>query len=63
MLMFDIGAALFFIGFVNMIWFLIKGNHATVVVCAILEIIGGLLMFIAYYIVQGNQSVFDTMLS
>ena len=44
MWLFDIGAILYFVGFFNMVWFLIKGNRATVFVCAVLEIIGGLIM-------------------
>ncbi len=63
MLLFDIGAALYFIGFVNMILFLIKRNHVTTVICAILEIIGGAIMWVAYYIVAGNDSSFEKMLS
>ena len=63
MLLFDIGAALYFIGFVNMILFLIRRNHVTTVICAILEIIGGAIMWVAYYIVAGNDFSFEKMLS
>ena len=44
MWLFDIGSFLYIIGFLNMVWFLIKGNRATVFVCVILEIIGGLII-------------------
>lgn len=63
MLLFDIGAALYFIGFVNMILFLIKRNHVTTVICAILEIIGGAIMWVAYCIVAGNDLSFEKMFS
>ena len=63
MWLFDIGAILYFVGFFNMVWFLIKGNRGTVFVCAVLEIIGGLIMWIAYYFVAGNPFAFEKMLS
>ena len=63
MLLFDIGAVLYFIGFANLILFLIKRNYVTTVICVILEIIGGAIMWVAYYIVAGNESSFDKMLS
>lgn len=63
MWLFDIGAILYFVGFFNMVWFLIKRDRNTALVCVILEIIGGLVMWIAYYLVAGNPFAFEKMLS
>ena len=63
MWLFDIGAILYFVGFFNMVWFLIKRDRNTALVCVILEIIGGLIMWIAYYFVAGNPVAFEKMLS
>jgi hypothetical protein len=55
MKLFDIGALVYFIGFFNMICFLIKGNRGATKVCILLEALGGAIMWIAYYIVAGND--------
>lgn len=57
MILFDIGAVLFLVGLMWIIWFLIKGNQGVK-----MSLIGGLIMFIAHYIVAGNQSVFSDLI-
>ena len=63
MLLFDIGAVLFLTGLIWIIRFLIKKNNRALIPSVIISLIGGLIMFIAYYIVAGNQSVFDKLIS
>lgn len=63
MILFDIGAVLFLVGLMWIIWFLIKGNQGAVVLSVIISLIGGLIMFIAHYILAGNQSVFSNLIS
>ena len=62
MILFDIGAVLFLVGLIWIIWFLIKGSQGAVVLSVIISLIGGLIMVIAHYIVAGNQSVFDKLI-
>ena len=62
MLLFDIGALLFFTGLMWIIWFCIKRIRELVIFSTIVSLIGGLIMFISYYLVMGNQSVFDKVL-
>lgn len=63
MLLFDIGAVLFTLGLIWIIWFLKKMNKTVVILSVIISLIGGLIMIIAHYIVAGNQSGFDKLLS
>lgn len=63
MLLFDIGAVLFTLGLIWIIWFLTKRNGVVVILSVIISLIGGLIMIIAHYIVAGNQSGFDKLLS
>ena len=63
MILFDIGAVLFLVGLMWIIWFLIKRNQGAVVLSVIISLIGGLIMFIAHYILAGNQSVFSNLIS
>lgn len=63
MLLFDIGALLFLTGLICIIRFLIKRNNSALIPSVIISLIGGLVMFVAYYIVAGNQSVFDKLIS
>ena len=59
MILFDIGAVLFLTGLIWIVWFLIKRLFSVVIVSIVVSLIGGLLMFIAHYIVMGNTSIFD----
>lgn len=68
MLLFDVGAVLFCTGLMLLIWFLLKRqtNHSAklvaLIICIVMEIIGGVLMVVAHYLVAGNSSVFTTMI-
>lgn len=62
MWLFDIGALLFGVGLIWIVLFLIKGYRSVVIFSTVISLIGGLIMFIAYYFVIGNQSIFDKML-
>lgn len=63
MWLFDIGALVFLGGFINMIFFFFKRNSNAVIGYVVLEIIGALIMLVAYYIVAGNEFEFTKMLS
>lgn len=63
MLLFDIGAVLFLASLIWIIMFSIKRNWGVVVFSVILSLIGGILMIISYYLLMGNQSIFDKMIS
>ena len=63
MLLFDIGAVLFLASLIWIIMFSIKRNWGVVVLSVILSLIGGILMIISYYLLMGNQSIFDKMIS
>lgn len=62
MWLFDIGAILFGAGLIWIVMFLIKGYRSLVIFSTVISLIGGLIMFLAYYWVIGNQSIFDKML-
>lgn len=68
MLLFDVGAVLFCTGLMLLIWFLLKRQNnyqaklVTLILCIVMEIIGGVLMVVAHYLVAGNSSVFSTMI-
>ena len=61
MVLFDIGATLYIAGLIWIIMFLIKKNKGAVILSVIISLLGGLIMFISYY--MNNQSVFDKMIS
>ena len=61
MVLFDIGATLYIAGLILIIMFLIKKNKGAVILSVIISLLGGLIMFISYY--MNNQSVFDKMIS
>lgn len=63
MVLFDIGAVLFLASLIWIIMFSIKRNWGVVVFSVILSLIGGILMIISYYLLMGNQSIFDKMIS
>lgn len=63
MVLFDIGAGLYIAGLIWIIMFLIKKNKGAVISSAIISLLGGLIMFISYYLLMNNQSVFDKMIS
>ena len=63
MLLFDIGAVLFLASLIWIIMFSIKRNWGVVVFSVILSLVGGILMIISYYLLMGNQSIFDKMIS
>ena len=63
MLLFDIGAVLLLASLIWIIMFSIKRNWGVVVFSVILSLIGGILMIISYYLLMGNQSIFDKMIS
>ena len=63
MLLFDIGAVLFLASLIWIIMFSIKRNWGVVVFSVILSLIAGILMIISYYLLMGNQSIFDKMIS
>lgn len=63
MVLFDIGAVLYIAGLIWVIMFLIKKNKGAVILSVIISLLGGLIMFISYYLLTNNQSVFDKMIS
>jgi hypothetical protein len=63
MVLFDIGAVLYIAGLIWVIMFLIKKNKGAVILSVIISLLGGLIMFITYYLLMNNQSVFDKMIS
>ena len=63
MVLFDIGATLYIAGLIWIIMFLIKKNKGAVILSVIISLLGGLIMFITYYLLMNNQSVFDKMIS
>jgi hypothetical protein len=63
MVLFDIGAVLYIAGLIWIIMFLIKKNKGAVILSVIISLLGGLIMFISYYLLMNNQSVFDKMIS
>ena len=63
MVLFDIGAILCIAGLIWIIMFLIKKNKGAVILSVIISLLGGLIMFITYYLLMNNQSVFDKMIS
>ena len=63
MVLFDIGAVLYITGLIWIIMFLIKKNKGAVILSVIISLLGGLIMFITYYLLMNNQSVFDKMIS
>jgi hypothetical protein len=63
MVLFDIGAVLYIAGLIWIIMFLIKKNKGAVILSVIISLLGGLIMFITYYLLMNNQSVFDKMIS
>lgn len=63
MVLFDIGAVIFIAGLIWIIMFLIKKNKGAVILSVIISLLGGLIMFISYYLLMNNQSVFDKMIS
>ena len=63
MILFDIGAVLYIAGLIWIIMFLIKKNKGAVILSVIISLLGGLIMFITYYLLMNNQSVFDKMIS
>ena len=57
MILMDIGAIIFLAALIGLIITLIKDrNEGKLIIYSILSIIGGLMMFIAYYVVMGNES-------
>lgn len=62
MALFDIGAVIFFAGFILVIRFLIKRNTGAMSMAIVMSLAGALIMLVAYYLVMGNQSVFDKMI-
>lgn len=68
MLLFDVGAVLFCTGLMLLIWFLLKRqtNHqaklVALIICIIMEIIGGVLMVVAHYLVAGNASTITNLI-
>lgn len=63
MVLFDIGAVLYIAGLIWIIMFLIKKNKGAVILSVIISLLGGLIMYISYYLLMNNQSVFDKMIS
>jgi hypothetical protein len=63
MVLFDIGAVLYIAGLIWIIMFLIKKNKGAVILSVIISLLGGLIMFVSYYLLMNNQSVFDKMIS
>ena len=63
MVLFDIGAVLFIVGFLWLIWFLIKKNKGAVILSIITSLIGGIIMIVSYYLLMNHQSVFDKLIS
>lgn len=63
MVLFDIGAVLYIAGLIWIIMYLIKKNKGAVILSVIISLLGGLIMFITYYLLMNNQSVFDKMIS
>ena len=63
MVLFDIGAILYIAGLIWIIMFLIEKNKGAVILSVIISLLGGLIMFISYYLLMNNQSVFDKMIS
>ena len=53
---------MFFTGLIWIVWFLIKRQHGVVILSIVISLIGGLIMCLTYYLVIGNQSVFDKVL-
>ncbi len=68
MLLFDIGAVLFCTGLMLLIWFLLKrpNNYqaklVALIICIVMEIIGGVLMVVAHYLVAGNASAITNLI-
>lgn len=68
MLLFDVGAVLFCTGLMLLVWFLLKRQNShqaklvTLILCIVMEIIGGVLMVVAHYLVAGNNSVFTNII-
>lgn len=63
MVLFDIGAVLFIVVFLWLIWFLIKQNKGAVILSVITSLIGGIIMIVSYYLLMNHQSVFDKLIS
>ena len=63
MVLFDIGAVMYIAGLIWIIMFLIKKNKGAVILSVIISLLGGLIMYISYYLLMNNQSVFDKMIS
>lgn len=68
MLLFDVGAVLFCIGLMLLIWFLLKRQNnyqaklVTLIICIVMEIIGGVLMVVDHYLVAGNASTITNLI-
>lgn len=68
MLLFDVGTVLFCTGLMLLIWFLLKrqNNHqvklVALIICIVMEIIGGVLMVVAHYLVAGNASTITNLI-
>ena len=68
MLLFDVGAVLFCTGLMLLIWFLLKRQNnyqaklVAMIICIVMEIIGGVLMVVAHYLVAGNTSAITNLI-
>lgn len=60
MILMDIGAVIFIAALMGLILELFtKRREGVYLLYTILSLIGGILMIVAYYIVLGNESIFD----
>lgn len=68
MVWFDVGATLFITGLILLVCSLLKSEKnyraklITLICCIVMEIAGGVLMVVAYYIIYGNTSVFTNLI-
>lgn len=70
MIVFDIGALLFLFGFYLFIRFLffekmrdIKSQSRKLFISSVIQTIGGIIMFVSYYILLGNKSFISNLLT
>lgn len=61
--MIDIGAILFIAGTILVVWSLLKGGYQSInhklgqiILCMLMVIVGGILMIVDYYVLQGHTS-------
>lgn len=64
--MIDLGAILFIAGTILVVWSLFKGEYQSInhklgqiILCKLMMVVGGILMIVDYYVLQGHTSFVD----